>query len=239
MEHMDRLAWIARKRAELAGIAHLDARQITPSIRDFGSALRMGRRDLIAIPTIRAAEARAAELAQLALDADCAVIAVATDAAEGGTLASMRAVSEVAGATPVLRVDLVLHESQIYETRLGGGDAALIDTSMPADLPRLAKTARSTRMTPVFWIENADELAAALAVDARFVLVSAARVGGEDLPAALALCARIPTSVAVCLHAPSVEHPDHVRALLGKVDGVLLPPAFPPEAWRDVAVLEQ
>jgi indole-3-glycerol phosphate synthase len=233
-------AWLARKRAELTQIATLDARHVTPSIRDFAGAVRMGRRDLVGIPVIAAAPERARALAELAARADTAAVAVATDAAQGGSLMAMRAVSEVVGSTPVLRYDLVVHESQVYETRLAGGDATLIPAAdVGGDLARLEKTTRSTRMTPFLLIHDSAGLELALAAGSRFVVVSAeSRSGGEDLAAALRLCGAIPHSVAVCLAAPSFTSPEVVRPLLGQVDAALLSPTFPAELWPEVAVIE-
>jgi indole-3-glycerol phosphate synthase len=223
-------AWLARKRAEGRSIAHLDARAVTPSVRDLGAALRMGRRDLVCIPTLAVgSEAAAREAAARADAAGCAALAVVTDLARGGSLAAMRAASEAAGSSPVLRVDLVIAVPQVYETRLA-----------EADLARLAKATHSTRMTPVFLVHGEADLAEALVAGARFLLVSAERLDGrgEDLEGALALCAHVPPSVSLCLSAPSLTTPEAVRSLVGKVDGVLLSPFFPPDRWATVAVLE-
>ncbi len=236
-------AWAARKRAELAQLAALDARGVTPSIRDLPSALRQGRRDLAGIPTLASAEEGAARrAAAAAVAADAAALAVLTDAAQGGSLAALRAASDAAGSTPVLRMDIVLHESQVYETRLAGADAPLLATPLleARELRRLAKAARSTLMTPVFLIHGEADWRAAREAEARHALVSAERLdgGGEDLAAALALCDRIAPAAAVCLWAPSLATPEAVRALAGRVDGVLLPPSFPPASWAEVAVVE-
>lgn len=236
-------AWLSRKRAEGRSIAHLDGRAVTPSVRDLGAALRMGRRDLVGIPTLAiAGDAEAREAAARADAAGCAALAVVTDLARGGSLASMRAASDAAGASPVLRIDLVVAEAQVYESRFAGADAPLLPAALlsEADLARLAKATHATRMTPVFLVHGEADLAEALVAGARYLLVSAERLdgSGEDLAGALALCAHVPRSVSICLSAPSLTTPEAVRALLGHVDGALLAPSFPPDRWASVAVVE-
>jgi hypothetical protein len=234
-------SWAERKRAELPQIARLDPRQVTPSVRDIGASLRMGRRDLCGIPVIAADATRAAELYARAAAADASLVAVLTDAAQGGSLSAMRAVSDAAGSTPVLRLDLVLHESQVYETRLAGGDATLLPVGLlaPGDLSRLVKTTRSTRMVPVFLVRSEAEWGRAEEAGARFAVVAAEQPdGAEDHEAAVALCARLPASVSVTLWSPRLTAPGPVQALLGKVDGALLAPGFPAERWPEVVVVE-
>jgi indole-3-glycerol phosphate synthase len=235
-------AWAARKRREIVQLTGLEVRRLTPSTRDFSSALRFGRRDLVGIPTLATAlEAEAEALAAVALAADAAAVAVSTDATRGGSLSAMQVASEGLRSAPVLRLDLVLAEAQVYETRLAGGDALLLPAALlsPRELQRLGKASRSTLMTPICLLQGQADWEAAREAGARHVLVSAERPdGGEDLEAALALCERIPPSVSVCLAAASLDRPEAVRALLGRVDGALLAPAFPSGRWREVAVVE-
>ena len=246
--------WVEARRREAGRVDALDARRVTPSVRDLGAALRMGRRDLVALPLVAPRdEAEARALAAAAADADVAAVAFATtgigvaglEAPGGGpppggdpwgSLAAARAASDALPATPFLRLDPATSEGQVLESRLAGADAVALPVGFvdAAELRRLAKAARSTLMTPVFLVGTPADAAAAREADARFLLVAAD--GG--LEASLALASSLPPQVSVCVWAPSLDRPEAVRALAGRADGAILDPAFPPARWGEVAVVE-
>ncbi|HVP66863.1 MAG TPA: hypothetical protein VMT17_06340 [Anaeromyxobacteraceae bacterium] len=230
--------WVARRYAEARATPVVDARSVTPSVRDLGSGLRCGRRDLVSIPVVRPADdGSARELAARALSADVAALAFSADPAAGSSLAAARAASDALPSTPLLRIDPVVSEGQVLESRLAGADAVAVPSGLvPADdVRRLARVARATMMTPVFIVRSSEDWTLVREADPRFVLA-----GGPGFPVAraLALAAELPPQVAVCLWADGVGTPADVRALLGRADGVLLDAGFPVTSWGEVAVVD-
>jgi indole-3-glycerol phosphate synthase len=234
--------WVEARRREAGRVAMLDARRVTPSVRDLGAALRTGRRDLVAIPFVAPSdESDARAVAAAAAAADVAAMAVATSAPgpgpwKGSGLAAARAASDALPSTPFLRLDPATSEGQVLESRLAGADGVALPVGFldPAELRRLAKAARSTLMTPVFLVRTAEEVASAGEAEARFLIVAAD--GG--LEATLALAASVPVQLSVCLWAPGLDRPEAVRAIAGRADGAILDPAYPPARWGEVAVVE-
>jgi hypothetical protein len=252
---MDLRGWAEARRREAGRTAALDARRVTPSVRDLGSALRTGRRDLVAVPRVAPRdEGEARALAAAAAAAEVAAVAFATSlpglalpapgfAAAGAgreprlvaSLAAVRAASDLLPATPFLRLDPATSEGQVLESRLAGADGVALPVGLLPDgeLRRLAKAARSTLMTPVFLVGTEAEAEAARAADARFLVVAA-----DGLEACLALAATLPPRVSVCVWPPGLDAPAAVRALAGRADGAVLDPSFPPDGWAGVAVVE-
>ena len=233
---MDLRGWAEARRREAGRTAALDARRVTPSVRDLGSALRTGRRDLVAVPRLAPRdEGEARALAAAAAAADVAAVAFATSLPGGGSLAAVRAASDLLPATPFLRLDPATTEGQVLESRLAGADGVALPVGLLPDgeLRRLAKAARSTLMAPVFLVATGAEAEAARAADARFLVVAA-----DGLEACLALAATLPPRVSVCLWPPGLDAPAAVRALAGRGDGAVLDPSFPPDRWGGVAVVE-
>lgn len=232
--------WVEARRREAGRAAMLDARRVTPSVRDLGAALRTGRRDLVAIPFVAPSdESDARAVAAAAAAADVAAMAVATSAPgpwKGSGLAAARAASDALPSTPFLRLDPATSEGQVLESRLAGADGVALPVGFldPAELRRLAKAARSTLMTPVFLVRTAEEAASAGEAEARFLIVAAD--GG--LEATLALAASVPVQLSVCLWVPGLDRPEAVRAIAGRADGAILDPAYPPARWGEVAVVE-
>jgi len=231
-------AWVARRRRESKAAAALDARRVTPSVRDIGAVLRPGRRDLVGIPVVAPAdEPSAVAVARRALAADVAALAFTADPDLGGSLAAVRAASDVLPSTPVVRLDPLVAEAQVLESRLAGADAVTLPAGFLEvdELRRLAKVVRSTMMTPLFLVRSAAEWATASEADARFVLASAR---GAGVSAALDVATSLPARASVCLWADGLDSAEAVRALLGRADGVLLGAAFPVGSWGEVAVVE-
>jgi hypothetical protein len=243
--------WVEARRREARQVGALDARRVTPSVRDLGAALRMGRRDLVALPLLSPRdEAEGCALAAAAAAADVAAIAFATTGtraeepgaptpggdAGGGGLAAARTASDALPSTPFLRLDPATSEGQVLESRLAGADGVALPVGFleAAELRRLAKAARSTLMTPVFLVRTGAEAVAARAADARFLILAAD--GG--LAPTLDLAASLPPQLSVCLWAPGLDAPEAVRALAGRADGAILDTTFPPARWGEVAVVE-
>jgi hypothetical protein len=236
--------WVARRRQAADQLRSLDARGVTPSVRDLGAALRMGRRDLVGLPWVAPPdEAVARLLAASALAADVAAVAFASSpgadplAAGASSLASARALSDALPSTPILRLDPVTSEGQVLESRLAGADGVVLPMGFlePAGLHRLGKAARSTLMTPIHLVRSAVEAEAALAAGARFLLVAGPDGG---LAGALALAGSLPGRVSACLWCDGLEGPEAVRALAGRADAAVLDPRFPAGRWAEVAVVE-
>ena len=106
-------------------------------------------------------------LAQACDDTEVGAIGVYTEPSVFGTSSDdMRAISERV-TTPLLALDLVLHDSQIHRARLCGADAVLLwagAIDAPA-LARLMTTARSIHVSPVVMARTSDELRQALTAE--------------------------------------------------------------------------
>jgi len=231
-------AWVARRRREAGSSARLDAHLVTPSLRDVGSALRTGRRDLVGIPTVSpTAASGAVELVDRVLAADVAALAVAADPGPGASLTAMRALSEQLPSTPLLLLDPVVVEGQVLEGRLAGADAVALPVGFldEAEIRRLAQVARSTLMAPMFVVRTVAEWETACRADARFLLVSSP---DGALAPALDLSRRLPPQVSSCLWVEGLDSAKAVRALAGSADGALLGTDYPLSSWTDVAVVE-
>ena len=163
---MDRTRILAASRAEVAQLAGQRLSEVTPSRRDFAQYVDTQKQDLAVIarlgttmgwPTAQlVAHARACD------DADVAALAVLTGAA-GRPLADLTAVADATTA-PILRDDLIVHPSQLYNSRLHGADAAIfpaadLDT---AALHELVNAASSLHMASVVEVLSSADLAAAL-----------------------------------------------------------------------------
>jgi indole-3-glycerol phosphate synthase len=165
---LDEAALERRRRQNLAA-PRQDSRGVTPSTRNFAQAIDRQRRALERVPLLRAARADLAEAA-LALDeAEVAALGISIDDPQ----AELRRFAEAARAVsvPVLRVDLVLEEFQIYESRAAGADAVLLHARVltPESLARLAQLASSTHMVPCIVCETSDEVARAAALRAPII----------------------------------------------------------------------
>ena len=116
-------AALSRRRAQNLVAPRADARGLIPSIRSFAQALDRQRQALEPVPLLSLARP------------DCESIARALDEAEVGALAlsaedpavDLPRLASIAKAStiPLLRVDLLLEEFQIHESRAAGADAVL------------------------------------------------------------------------------------------------------------------
>jgi indole-3-glycerol phosphate synthase len=235
---MDFGTWVARRHREAKSTAPLDGRLVTPSLRDFGAALRNGCVDLVGIPTVSPADERTAlEVARQAIASEVVTVAIAVDPEFGGSLAAMRAMSERLPSTPLFLLDPLVAEGQVFTSRLAGADAVTLPVGFLDDgeLRRLAQAVRSTMMTPVFVVRSMTEWESASRAGARFLLVAAP---DGALAEALELARQLPPKLSLCLWAEGLESLLAVRTLVGRADGALLGPAYPASAWSQVAVLE-
>src|SRR6185295_7195492 len=127
--------WTTRKREELVRAPRIDVRNVTPSLRDFTSAVSTQRSSLSVVAELARATPEEGSLPQIADfgalgsaldDTDVAAIAVATDpAASSGSLTDLKLISGSA-SSPIVQRDLVLVREQLYQARLAGADAVLL-----------------------------------------------------------------------------------------------------------------
>ncbi|TMA23028.1 MAG: hypothetical protein E6J62_21355 [Deltaproteobacteria bacterium] len=159
-------AALSRRRAQNLVAPRADARGLIPSIRSFAQALDRQRQALEPVPLLSLARP------------DCESIARALDEAEVGALAlsaedpavDLPRLASIAKAStiPLLRVDLLLEEFQIHESRAAGADAVLLHASLlPGDsLARLCGTARATHMDACVVCTSREEMDRAVAARA-------------------------------------------------------------------------
>jgi indole-3-glycerol phosphate synthase len=204
---------------------------VTPSFRSFAQAIERQRQSVERIPLLSAARPDLLEVC-LALDAaEAAALAISIDepAAElPALLAVARAVS-----IPILRVDLIFEEAQIYESRAAGADAVLLYAALSQGetLARLTGAARGTHMSSCVRCIETGEVARAAAARADVIAVEAAHAALLNGLPARALALVLPDGFA---HGGAA--PVDANALRGKADA-LLDPSFalaadPAEAFR-------
>ena len=174
-----------------------------PPARAFAGALAVGPALAViaevkrASPSAGAISADADPLAQALAYADggASAISVLTEPRHfRGSLDDLRSVR--AGVDlPVLRKDFLVSEAQVLEARMAGADSVLLITSCLDDveLRGLLELARSLGMEPLVETHDDDDLARALATDARVIGVNARNLEtlDVDLDSALARLARV------------------------------------------------
>jgi indole-3-glycerol phosphate synthase len=165
-------ALLERRRRQNLSAPRQDARGVAPSIRNFAQAIDRQRQSLERVPLLRASRADLVEAA-LALDeAEVAALAISIDDPQS----ELRRFAEAARSVsvPVLRVDLLLEEFQVYESRAAGADALLLHPrALTAEmLARMAQAASSTHMVPCIVCENGDDLARAASLRAPVIALA-------------------------------------------------------------------
>ncbi len=103
-----------------------------------------------------------------------AAISVLTEPARfGGSLADLASVSGNV-ALPVIRKDFLVHPVQLWEARAAGASAALliVRSLSPSELQQLVETAQEAGLETLVEVRDADELARAIAVNARVIGVN-------------------------------------------------------------------
>ena len=228
---MDWTALRATKETDIQQRAAAPLSEVTPSIRDFAQFVTTQKQELGLIPALKRVDPDTGQswpeldivaLAQACDDTEVGAIGVYTEPSLFGTSSDdMRAISERV-TTPLLALDLVLHDSQIHQARLCGADAILLWAGA-VDAPSLARlmtTARSIHVSPVVMARTSDELRQALATES-FIIGLASPNGKLDVAHVSALAAQVPRQK-VIISLDELSTPEEAAALLGEVDAALV-----------------
>ena len=228
---MDWTALRAVKEADSQYRAAAPLSEVTPSIRDFAQFVTTHKQELGLIPALKRVDPDTGQawpeldlvaLAQACDDTEVGAIGVYTEPSVFGTSGDdMRTISERV-TTPLLALDLVLHDSQIHQARLDGADAILLwagAVNAPT-LERLVITARSIHVTPVVMARTLDELRQALATES-FIIGLASPSGNLDVAHVSALAAQVPRQKTI-ISLDELSTPEEAAALLGQVDSALV-----------------
>ena len=195
-----------------ARMQDVDVSTIVPSTRDLLQVLSTRRRNLALIGLLgpeRAPE-EAARLADLNVSAFAG--------AEPGP--AMALASRATKTVPSLCLGAAGDREALLAARQNGADGVVLDARLPLDAwDRLAKIARTMRMLPVALAVDGPSMEAAIKTGARAILVQAGTAGEV-----LDLAARGPRSATIVGHVEGADA-DAVRALVGKVDAAVVPPA--------------
>jgi indole-3-glycerol phosphate synthase len=221
----------AAKQAEIHQLTNERLSEVTPSIRNFAQYVTTHKQDVAFVAALKRTDPQTGRswndrdlvaLARECDDAEVGAIAVYTEPTVCGTsLGDLKVVSAAVSA-PVLRLDLILHPSQIHQSRLYGADAVLLHAGAvdAAMLSHLVNTASSTHMTPVIAVQTRAELERALAAGA-FIIGLASPSGVLDVPYLAGLAAAVPpqkTAIVVEEMSTAAEY----AVLRGKVDAALV-----------------
>lgn len=206
---------LTERRQQNLSAARPDTRSVTPSTRSFAQAIDRQRAAVERIPLLSLARPEVAKVASALDSAEVAALAVEVDhpAADLPRMAELARLISV----PLLRMDLLLEEFQIYESRLYGADAVLLVAAQLPDgaLARLCNAARSTHLTACVLCATAADVARAAGSRADVIALA---------PAALldqALVAAVPAR-ALVLVVPAAADADAVAAtLLGRADALI------------------
>jgi indole-3-glycerol phosphate synthase len=223
---------LEEKRREIHALEGLTVTEVQPSRRDFTLFVATQKNGIALIPLFKRADPQTGGawpdldlevLARLDDDTEAAALAVSTAAWNGGTMADLDRVSGAVTAA-VLRDDLCLHISQLYESRLHGADAVVLPVAELAApvLRELIAVTRSLHMAPVLEMQSAADVAAVLASGPACVgLRVTAEDGFADLTSALDLARRIPKQRTVLLLS-EVRRLDDLRRLEGSIDAAVV-----------------
>ncbi len=193
-------------------MSDVDVGTIVPSTRDLLQVIATKRKNL-ALLALLGGEQTTAEAARLS-DLNVSAFAVVEPGPALG--AAARATKTV----PSLCLGAAADRQALLAARHHGADGVIIDARLPLDAwDNLAKIARTMRMVPIALAVDAPSLDAAVKTGARAVLVQAASAAD-----AIALTAKVPRAVTVVVHVEDADA-DAIRALSGKVDAALVPPA--------------
>ena len=228
---MDWTALRTAKKADSQQRAAVPLSEVTPSIRDFTQFVTTQKQELGLIPALKRADPDTGQvwpeldlvaLAQACDDTEAGAIGVYTEPSLFGASGDdMRAISERV-TTPLLALDLVLHDSQLHHARLCGADAILLWVGAldASTLARLMTTARSIHVAPVVMAQTSDELRQALATES-FIIGLASPNGKLDTAHVSALAAQVPRQKTV-ISLDELSTPEEAEALLGQVDTALV-----------------
>ena len=234
---------LAAKRAELALLQESEARDTlrraafdAPPARDFAGALRRPDGRLAIVAEFKR---RSPSKGELAPDLDPAVVAKAYESGGaaalsvltdrpffGGSVEDLHAARGVV-EIPALRKDFTIDETQVYEARAVGADAALlIVAALPDDalLSGLRELAEQVGIVALVEAHDGAELDRALAAGATVVGVNARDLGtfGEDLGISEQLVDRIPDDVIAVAESAIRSPEDAGRMAAAGYDAVLV-----------------
>jgi indole-3-glycerol phosphate synthase len=240
---VNRRELLEEKRREIAALGGLSVTEVQPSRRDFTLFVATQKREIALIPRLKRAdpETRGAwpdldppALARAYDETEAAALAVSTAAWQGGSLDDLERVARAVTAA-VLRDDLCLHASQLYESRLSGADAVVLPVGelTEAEIRELVGVTRSLHMAPVLEVEADEHLPVAVALGPALVGLRAPGEGGfADLRSARALADRVPAQRTVLLLS-EVRRLDDLGELAGAIDAAVVGDAL--LGWSDPA----
>ena len=191
----------------------VDAASIVPSVRDLLQVLSTRRRNLALvalIPAEKPAE-EAARLAELNVSAFAAV--------EPGP--SLAEAARATKTVPSLLLGAAGAKDALLLARHHGADGVCVDALLPVDAwDRLAQTARTMRMVPIAFAADGAGVEAAVKLGARAILIRA-----SSAAAVVELASKAPRALTLVAQVEGLDA-DGLRALQGKVDAAVVPPAL-------------
>jgi hypothetical protein len=152
---------LEKRRKQNLSAPRQDARGVAPSIRSFALAIDRQRQGLERIPVLAGSRPDLVDAFRALDEAEVAAIAVSLEEPQAELVRLQEAARAV--AVPVLRVDLIVEEFQIYQSRVAGADAVLLHAGLlpPELLARMAQAAKSTHMAACIACASEQELALA------------------------------------------------------------------------------
>lgn len=228
---MDFEALRQRKDREADALGAVDIRNVRPSTRDFAYYVATDRREISVCVELFRRDPHGATI-DAALDYESLVreaeeigalaFGVGTDAElHGGSEADLGLVAKLSGV-PVLRVDSLVRENQLFRSRLLGADSAILHASILSarEIATLLDVGRHMRMECVVEAVDAAGIERAIEGGARIVSVDArgARATGAGVDDLLAL---VPAGAILLVHG-GVSTAREVNALRGKADAILV-----------------
>jgi hypothetical protein len=152
---------LEKRRKQNLSAPRQDARGVAPSIRSFALAIDRQRQGLERIPVLAGSRPDLVDAFRALDEAEVAAIAVSLEEPQAELVRLQEAARAV--AVPVLRVDLIVEEFQIYQSRVAGADAVLLHAGLlpPELLARMAQAAKSTHMAACIACGSEQELALA------------------------------------------------------------------------------
>ncbi len=168
---VDEQAVRRRREQNLAG-PRADVRSVTPSIRNFAQTIDRQKQAVEHVPLLQAWRPDLVEAARALDVAEVAALAIWVDEPARDLELFSRAAQAV--SVPVLRVDLLLEEFQIYESRAAGADAVLLHGRLlPGEqLDRLCDAARATHMASCVACDTPEDVRRAAAARAEVIALS-------------------------------------------------------------------
>lgn len=203
-------------------MSELEVRQIVPSTRDLLQVLSTRRRNLALIGEI-GAEGAASEAARLDdLNVSAFAFAIASPAMTDGARATK--------TVPSLCLAAVASREDCQLARLHGADGVCIDVKLPPEeWDALARIARGMRMLPLALACSAEDVELAAKTGSRAVLLRAGSAAeviamAQRSVRGVTLVADVASSEGAS-RTGSVVDAAALRALVGKVDSVVVSPA--------------